>query len=95
MPHILPGCKIDYGIGRVLFAGEAAGFLNPMGEGISAALESGFASARAIQQSGLNGKLNLQTIYVAYRDNTTELKNYMIRQWRLVAGLSPRFSHMK
>jgi flavin-dependent dehydrogenase len=95
MPHILPGYKINYGIGRVLFAGEAAGFLNPMGEGISAALESGFAAARAIRQSGLNAPLNPQTIHGAYRDNTTELKNYMQRQWRLVAGLSLKFSHMK
>ena len=95
MPHILPGCKINYGIGRVLFAGEAAGFLNPMGEGISAALESGFAAAKAIRQSGLDTQLNPQTIQGAYRDNTAELKNYMERQWRLVAGLSVKFSHMK
>jgi flavin-dependent dehydrogenase len=95
MPHILPGCKINYGIGRVLFAGETAGFLNPMGEGISAALESGFSAAKAIQESGINTRLNLQTIHTAYRDNTTELKNYMIRQWQLVAGLSAKFNHMK
>ena len=32
--------------GRVLFAGEIAGFLNPMGEGISAGMESGYCVAR-------------------------------------------------
>ncbi|MDF2859401.1 MAG: fumarate reductase, partial [Neobacillus sp.] len=42
MPHIRPGCHIDYGVGRVLFAGEIAGFLNPMGEGISAGMETGY-----------------------------------------------------
>jgi flavin-dependent dehydrogenase len=78
-----------------LFAGEAAGFLNPMGEGISAALESGFAAAKAIRQSGLNAQLDLQTIHIAYRDNTTELKNYMERQWHLIADLSVKFSQMK
>ena len=31
MPHIRPGCPVTYGQGRVLFAGEIAGFLNPMG----------------------------------------------------------------
>ncbi len=33
MPRIRPDFHIDYGVGRVLFAGEVAGFLNPMGEG--------------------------------------------------------------
>ena len=32
--------KIDYGVGRILFAGEVAGFLNPMGEGISCGMEN-------------------------------------------------------
>ena len=47
MPHIRPGCRVDYGVGRILFAGEAAGFLNPMGEGISAGMESGYCAASA------------------------------------------------
>jgi len=48
MPQIVSGCPVDYGEGRVLFAGETAGFLNPMGEGISAGLESGHAAAVAV-----------------------------------------------
>ena len=43
MPHIRPGCRVDYGVGRILFAGEVAGVLNPMGEGVSAGMESGYA----------------------------------------------------
>ncbi len=43
-----PGCSVTYGQGRVLFAGEIAGFLNPMGEGISAGMESGYCVAQAI-----------------------------------------------
>ena len=31
-----------------MFAGEAVGFLNPMGEGISAGLESGYAAAETV-----------------------------------------------
>lgn len=50
MPHIRPGCAIDYGVGRILFAGEIAGFLNPMGEGISAGMESGYCIAKSIIQ---------------------------------------------
>jgi hypothetical protein len=26
MPHIRPGCCVDYGVGRIFFVGEAAGF---------------------------------------------------------------------
>ena len=91
MPHIVPGCPIDYGKGRILFAGEAAGFLNPMGEGISAGLESGYAAAQAVHQADLNGKFDVQTVHMAYKDNTASLKTYMERQWRFVAGLSTKF----
>lgn len=54
MPRIIPGCPIEYGNGKVLFAGETAGFLNPMGEGISAGMESGYAAAKAIEKIDLN-----------------------------------------
>ncbi len=90
MPHIRPGCAIDYGVGRILFAGEIAGFLNPMGEGISAALESGYWAARSIirrfDRPDLAG--------VAYRDSTTGLHSYMKRQWSLVAGMTDTFKEM-
>jgi flavin-dependent dehydrogenase len=95
MPNIMPGCKIDYGIGRILFAGETAGFLNPMGEGISAGLESGYAAAKAIQQVDLNSKFSTQLIYDEYMVNAKTLKTYMERQWRFTANLSTKFRHMK
>ncbi len=91
MPRIVSGCPIDFGIGKVLFAGEAAGFLNPMGEGISAGLECGFAAAEAIKQ----GNFDIQSVYLAYKNNTSELRNYMKRQWSYVAHLSKKFSYMK
>lgn len=40
--NIQPPFDIDYGRGGILKAGENAGFLNPMGEGISCAMESGY-----------------------------------------------------
>ena len=51
MSHIRPGggCA-DYGIGRILFAGEVAEFLNPMGQGISAGMESGYGAADAVAE---------------------------------------------
>ncbi len=96
MPHIMPGCPVDYGKGRVLFAGETAGFLNPMGEGISAGLESGHAAAEAIERYGLTGRdFDPDRVHSAYADNTSELRKYMLRQWNLVADMAGTFEHMK
>ncbi len=95
MPHIMPKCPIDYGKGKVLFAGETAGFLNPMGEGISAGMESGYAAAKAIQQAGLDDVLDLEVLYAAYKSNTSVLRDYMERQWNFVASLSDTFGYMK
>ena len=91
MPHIRSGCKIDYGKGRLLFAGEAAGFLNPMGEGISAGMESGNAAAHAITEHFDEPVCVLDD----YQQRTKMLKTYMERQWNFVAGLADTFSEMK
>ncbi len=91
MPRIKPGCAICYGIGRVLFAGEAAGFLNPMGEGISAGLESAYSAAQAV----LKHRGDTEGIYSSYREGTAALHDYMKRQWNLVGGMAKTFSEMK
>lgn len=91
MPWIQPGCKIDYGIGRVFFAGEIAGFLNPMGEGISAGMESGHCLALAIAKN-FNSQ---EQIYSDYMNGTESLHNYMKRQWSFVAGMTDTFSKMR
>lgn len=91
MPHIRPGCHIDYGVGRVLFSGEIAGFLNPMGEGISAGMESGYYAACAVAENFDN----IQGIYNTYRDSTRRLKSYMERQWSLVGDMADTFSEMR
>lgn len=91
MPHICPGCAIDYGVGRVLFAGEAAGFLNPMGEGISAGMESGYCVANAMMQHFDSPALIIQN----YKDRTRALHDYMKRQWNFVAGMADTFQEMR
>lgn len=91
MPHVRPGCAIDYGVGRVLFAGEIAGFLNPMGEGISAGMESGYHAANAIMQH-FN---DLDLVYSDYKESTAALHNYMKRQWGFVASMADTFKEMK
>lgn len=96
MQHIMPGCRIEYGKGKVLFAGETAGFLNPMGEGISAGLESGYAAAKAIEQHGLYSiHYDIDEVYSAYQRNTATLRNYMIRQWSFVGNMASTFDHMR
>ena len=90
MPHIRPGCPVTYGQGRVLFAGEIAGFLNPMGEGISAAMESGCCVAQAI----VNHFDALDRIYADYQRDTQQLKSYMERQWNFVGRMADTFSDM-
>ena len=91
MPHINPSFHIDYGKGRIFFAGEAAGFLNPMGEGISAGLESGYCIANSI----CNYFDNFELVDNNYKIMTSNLKNYMQRQWQLVGRMSNNFSEMK
>lgn len=91
MPHIRPGCKVDYRIGRVFFAGEIAGFLNPMGEGISAGMESGYCVANSmVEHFG-----DVDMICAGYERSVAGLKSYMNSQWSLVARMSETFSEMK
>jgi len=72
-------------------AGEAAGFLNPMGEGISAAMESGYQAAQAAAAHFDRP----QAVLAAYREGTKALFDYMKRQWHLTAGLSESFGEMR
>lgn len=92
MPHITQGCPVDYGKGRILFAGEAAGFLNPMGEGISAGLESGYCAAKAIQKVDLEQQIDIQAVHAAYKEYVADLKKYMERQWLFLANQSDKFA---
>lgn len=81
MPHIRKEPVIELSRGRIFFAGEIAGFLNPMGEGISAALESGYYAANALlledpSAAAENCKAALEPLIT-----------YMSRQWRFVEQL--------
>ena len=90
MPHIRPGGSVTYGQGQVLFAGEIAGFLNPMGEGISAGMESGYCAANAVMKHWGD----LIGIYAEYQRDTRQLKSYMERQWSFVGRMAGTFSEM-
>ena len=90
MPFIQSECPIDYGVGRMLFAGEIAGFLNPMGEGISSGIESGYCAASAIMEN-FDVPRN---VCDAYKEKVSELRDYMRRQWAFVADISDSFRRM-
>lgn len=89
IPELEPGGSLHLGKGRVLFAGETANFLNPMGEGISSALISGYAAAEAIKQT--DGQEIGRDLLTAYENNIIQEKERMIRQWDLLARISPKF----
>ncbi len=89
--QVRPHCPIDHGVGRVFFAGETAGFLNPMGEGVSSAIESGHQLAGAI----LDHFDDPKRVLAAYQDAVKPLQDYMKRQWHLVSGMSDAFREMK
>lgn len=91
MPYIRPDHTIDHGTGRILFAGETAGFLNPMGEGISAALESGYYAAMSV----LDNFDDPGSVLSEYKEKTVPLHDYMKRQWSLTARMTDTFSEMK
>ena len=91
MPRIRPGCPIQHGAGRILFAGEAAGFLSPMGEGISAAIQSGRWAAEAVMRNFGEP----QRVLLEYQKSTGPLRAYMRRQWSFVGGMSEVFEEMK
>lgn len=91
MPRIRPGFAVDLARGRVFFAGETAGFLNPMGEGISSALESGYLAACAVSGSLSDPIKAADDYYTA----TAPLRTYMERQWRFVGGIANTFADMR
>jgi flavin-dependent dehydrogenase len=84
------GCMIrqmppNLGAGRVLLAGEAAGFVYLNGEGISAAIDSGYRAGQAIAQAIKGGGDALDI----YRDNTADMMRHMdlcLKNMRFLVG---------
>lgn len=95
MPYILPGCPVNLGTGRILFAGETANFLNPIGEGISAALLSGLKAADSLDYAYDFIDSNTRILLETYKNKTKDERDYMIRQWNIMANMSSKFDYMK
>ena len=97
MPRVRPGCPLDLGGGRVFVVGEATGLLNPMGEGISSAVESGRAAGRAIADALAAPSFagaSPEAARAAYEQAVLPLRHYMMRQWHAVSAMSDRFSDL-
>lgn len=62
-----------------------------MGEGISAAMESGHHAAVSI----INNFNTPDLVYSDYKEKTTSLYDYMKRQWNLIARMTNTFNEMK
>ncbi len=74
------------GKGNILLVGEAAGFLNAFGEGISCALSTGLAAAEAIRKSTQSGGDTLAW----YTELTKLERRQTTLSWRLGAKIAGR-----
>jgi flavin-dependent dehydrogenase len=70
------------GTDRVLIAGEAAGFMNSLGEGISSALSTGHLAGKAAVESGGSPPGSL------YRHSTLADRDRTAREWSLLTMLT-------
>lgn len=92
LPIIIPDFKTVLNKGRIFFAGEAAGFINPIGEGISIAVVSGIALSRAIIKSYTNcHSFNEYEILEFYKTEMNLEIEHMKRQWVFLHQMSPTF----
>ena len=62
-----------------------------MGEGVSAALESGHHAAGALMEHWNEPERAL----ARYRERTNALRAYMRRQWSFTAGMAETFREMR
>lgn len=71
---------------NVLLVGEAAGFLNAFGEGISCALSTGLSAAEAISKSMLSGDDTIEL----YTELTRQERRQTTVSWKLGARIANR-----
>ena len=71
---------------NVLFVGEAAGFLNMFGEGISSALSTGLIAGNAICESFCSGKSAMPI----YNDTVQKEIKYTSTSWKLAERMAGR-----
>ncbi|MFQ5688384.1 MAG: NAD(P)/FAD-dependent oxidoreductase, partial [Candidatus Scalindua sp.] len=84
--NMCPEGKFYLGKNNILLAGEAAGFLNAFGEGISCALSTGLFAAEAISK-GIKSNNNALELYT---ELTKRERRETTVSWKLGARLAGR-----
>ena len=84
--NMCPEGRFYLGKGNVLLVGEAAGFLNAFGEGISCALSTGLLAAEAISK-GIKSNNNALEVYT---ELTKRERRETTASWRLGSRLAGR-----
>ncbi len=72
---------------RVLLAGEAAGFLNMFGEGISCALGPGLLAGQAVAEAGSDPDKGVIRVYT---ELSTRERRETLASWKLASRLAGR-----
>lgn len=91
IPLVIPDFPIVLRNKRVFFAGEAAGFLNPFGEGISIALVSGLCLSAACVKQKTVDSTDCAEIERTYRSGMSNEIDHMKRQWDFLKRYYPHF----
>lgn len=78
--------KFFLGDGRVLLAGEAAGFMHVFGEGISAAFMTGSLAGSAICEAGDS----VEKLVSLYADLVRHEQNRTVKSWKAAKALMKR-----
>lgn len=91
IPLVIPDFPIVLRNKKVFFAGEAAGFLNPFGEGISIALASGLCLSNACIKQKTLGSTDCAAIEQSYRSSMSNEVEHMKRQWNFLKRHYPYF----
>jgi flavin-dependent dehydrogenase len=89
LPLVVPERGVVFQQGNVLFAGEAAGLLNPFGEGMSIGMSSALALSEACLAGG--GNLDPPALAKDYAALVGPELAYMRRQWGYLREISPEF----
>lgn len=91
MPLVIPHIPVVLRKDKVFFAGEAAGLLNPFGEGISIALLSGLYLAAACTKQKSPELFDCEEIEADYRSSMLREIGHMKRQWTFLEKSYPYF----
>jgi len=90
LPLVVPEPDLVLNFSNVFFSGEAAGLLNPFGEGMSIGMSSSIALAQACIEHR-DSFFRPDAVATAYRERMVDELAYMKRQWGYLRRIAPEF----